>query len=584
MCGFAGLIWKNGETPTLALNILERIGPMLRHRGPDDGGTHVGKGFAVVHRRLSIIDVAHGHQPMLADNGRVGLAYNGEIYNFRELRRGLEQQGYRFKTDCDTEVFLALFLKEGSSCFDRLDGMFTAFIWDYRDSADGDFYLVRDHLGIKPLYLYEDESKLVFSSELLPLMAAGEINLAPDPIGLASYLTYRYTQAPYTLFKNIRRVEAGTYVKAHLGRTSAWRYWDLPMNENSVTLNEHEAAAELKSLLRKSVAQQQMSDVPIGLLLSGGLDSSVIGAICADIGVSMTSFSIGFPDLNEFAYSKEVADKFNLPHVAVETSPEEIANRFARVVAAMDEPIADPACFPLHILCDEIKKHVTVVLSGEGSDEMLGGYTQYGRVLESPPMAQREKFEQFLSFSWYFNRPVPLKQKVPPSRLFRQWIYFEERSPLNGMLAYDLKTWLPDNLMAKADKILMSHSLEGRFPFLSRELVEFASGLPEDFKLDRNGGKTVLRNAFHNELPKSVLSRPKMGFSVPVADLVLHMRGRMYDLLESSRDGIFSDFLDHDALRQDFEDHYSGVREQPLWLWTVLVLLQWQEIANLREN
>lgn len=580
MCGYAGLIWKNGETPRRASSVLERFEPMLHHRGPDDGGSYIGKGFAVVHRRLSIIDAAHGHQPMVSESGRVGLAYNGEIYNYRELRIELEKKGLRFKSDCDTEVLLALFLQDGVVCFERLEGMFTAFIWDYRDSEEGSFYLVRDHLGIKPLYLYEDESKFIFSSELQPLLAAGEVDLAPDPLGLASYLTYRYIQAPYTLFKNVKRVQAGTYVRIHNGRATTWSYWDLPMNENSVVLTKDEAAAELKRLLRASVSQQLMSDVPVGLLLSGGLDSSAIAALCSDLGVSMTSFSIGFPDLNEFAYSRDVSQKFNLPHVAVETSPEEISRRFARVVAAMDEPIADPACFPLHILCDDIRKQVTVVLSGEGSDEMLGGYTQYGRVLETPPASQQEKFMQFLSFSWYFNRPVPLKNKVPLSRLYRQRIYFEERSLLNGMLAYDLKTWLPENLMAKADKILMSHSLEGRFPFLSRRLVEFAAGLPEELKLGKNGGKAVLRSAFTRELPRSVLTRPKMGFSVPVADLILHMREQLYDLLDSSRNGMFADLIDHGALRQDFDDHYSGERDQPLWLWTVLVLLQWQNIAK----
>lgn len=580
MCGYAGVIWKGGRTPPNASDVLAQFGSKLNHRGPDDSGTHIGRGFAVAHRRLSIIDAAHGHQPMISASGRVGLAYNGEIYNFRKLRVELEQKGHRFKTECDTEVLLVLFEQEGVDCFERLDGMFTAFIWDFRSSEEGCFHLVRDHLGMKPLYLYEDADKLVFSSELLPLLAVDNLDLAPDPVGLASYFTYRYVQAPYTLFRNIRRVEAGTYLRVHNGHSTTWRYWDLPLNENSIKLDKHDAALELKRLLRKSVSQQLMSDVPVGLLLSGGLDSSVIAALCSELGVSMTSFNIGFPDLNEFKFSKEVAVKFNLPHVAVETTPQEIASRFARVVAAMDEPVADPACFPLHILCDEIKRHVTVVLSGEGSDEMLGGYTQYGHVLETPPASQDEKFGQFLSFSWYFNRTAPLKIPVSLSRLRRQKIYFEERSLLNGMLAYDQKTWLPENLMAKADKILMSNSLEGRFPFLSRDLVEFSSALPENYKIEKNTGKLVLRSAFIDELPKSVLTRPKMGFSVPVDDLTKNMREQIYDLLESSRYGMFCDLIDHAALKKDFDDHYSGIRKQPLWIWTILVFLQWQEIAK----
>jgi len=580
MCGFAGIIWKNGKTSKDTSEFLTCMDSMLYHRGPDDGGNYVGKGFAVAHRRLSIIDANHGHQPMVSDNGRVGIAYNGEIYNFRQIRRELEEQGYKFQTDCDTEVFLTLFLRDGEACFDKLDGMFTAFIWDFRIHENGRFYLVRDQLGIKPLYLYEDESKFAFSSELLPLLKIEGLDLAPDPVGLVSYLTYRYTQAPYTLFKNIKRVEAGTYVHIHQGRSSKWRFWDLPLNDNSCELNEDEAAAELKRLLRESVAQKQMSDVPVGLLLSGGLDSSAIAVLCADIGVSLTSFNIGFPDLNEFSYSKAVAKKFNLPHFTVETSLEEITAQFERVVAALDEPIADPACFPLHILCNSIKEHVTVVLSGEGSDEMLGGYPQYRHVLETPPSPQREKFEQFLNFSWYFGQhDMPVKRCVPVSRLYLQRIYFEERSLLDGMLAYDLKTWLPENLMAKADKVLMSHSLEGRFPFLSPKILKFVSSLPEDFKLGSSDGKAVLRRAFANDLSKSVLTRPKMGFSVPVNDLLLQMKERLYSLLNPEEKGIFADLIDYKMLRQDFDDHFSGQRENSLWLWTIFVLLQWQSLV-----
>lgn len=579
MCGYTGFIWKSGETPDLVSSTLARVGALLQHRGPDDEGMHIGRGFAVVHRRLSIIDRAHGRQPMVSSDGRFGLAYNGEIYNYRELKKDLEREGCRFESDCDTEVLFHLFMREGAAAFSRLDGMFTAFIWDFRDSSNEQFFLVRDPLGIKPLYLYEDDEKLVFSSELLPLLATGGLDLSPDPTGLASYLTYRYVQAPYTLFRNIRRVEGGTYYRIVSGRSMSWRFWDLPMNENAVTLDEAEAAEELRALLRKSVLQQQMSDVPVGLLLSGGVDSSVIAAICSNIGVSLTSFNIGFPDLNEFAYSKEVASKFGLPHVTVETTPSEIVSRFESVVLAMDEPIADPACFPLHILCDTIKTHVTVVLSGEGSDEMLGGYNQYRHVFDGPPASVREKFKQFLAHSWYFDQRPPITKPINASRLLRQRIYFDERSLLNGMLAYDLKTWLPENLMAKADKMLMSHSLEGRFPFLSVALVEFACGLPEAYKLGKGGGKRLLKAAFGRDLPSTVLNRPKMGFSVPVGNLVMEMRDQLYDLLDWSRRGIFADLLDHDALRRDFDEHYSGRSEKSLWLWTVLVLLQWERLA-----
>lgn len=581
MCGYAGIIWKNGITPSDAESTLAGMEADLHHRGPDEGGAEIGKGFAVIHRRLAIIDVAQGHQPMRAAGGRIGIAYNGEIYNYKEIKCDLQRRGYSFHTDCDTEVFLALFEADGVDGFGRLDGMFTAFIWDFRQNPQGEFYLVRDHLGIKPLYIYEDTNRFVFSSELLPLLRVNGLDLEPNIDGLASYLTYRYCQAPFTLFRYIRRAEAGTYTRIKHGQASTWRFWDLPIREAACNLTLDDAAAELKRLLRKSVKQQQMSEVPVGLLLSGGLDSSVIAALCVDAGVSLKSYNIGFPYLNEFKFSEEVADRFGLPHIAVETTPAEIIGRFDRVVAAMDEPIADPACFPLHILCDHIKKDITVVLSGEGSDEMLGGYPQYMRTLESPPGPIWEKFDQFCDFSWYFvRRRLPLRRDVPPHKLWQQRQYFAERSMLNGMLAYDMKTWLPENLMAKADKILMSHSLEGRFPFLSPQIVEFVSCLPESFKISADGGKSILRRTFSSVLPQSILTRPKMGFSVPVSDIVGQMRGRLYDLLDAEKTSVLGQMLDCRALRADFDAHFAGHRDQSLWLWTVFVLLQWFNLNN----
>ncbi|HEX7802115.1 MAG TPA: asparagine synthase (glutamine-hydrolyzing) [Pseudoxanthomonas sp.] len=576
MCGFAGYVSKVGGITDVAVQSLTQLGEMLFHRGPNDGGVRIGEHFAVVHRRLSIIDAAHGQQPMFTADGSLGLAYNGEIYNFKALQNELAGQGVEFLTDCDTEVLLALFQRDGADCFKRLDGMFTAFIWDYRTSDEGEFHLVRDQLGIKPLYLYEDESQWVFSSELSPMLNVRGLDLEVDSVGLASYFTYRYVTAPRTFFKRIRRVEAGCYVRIKDGLATTWRYWELPEDTGASPLSLEDAAGELRSMLRHSVKQQQMSEVPVGLLLSGGLDSSAIASLCADIGVSMTSFSIGFPDLNEFQYAEEVAVRFGLPHVAVETTPDEIINRFDRVVAAMDEPIADPACFPLHILCESIKSQVTVVLSGEGSDEMFAGYPQYALAMGSNQNRPQDRFDHFMASSWYFHgRRLPLNFPQDPSRSLLQKIYYDERAPLSGMLAFDQKTWLPENLMAKADKILMSHSLEGRFPFLTTGIVEFAASLPDSLKMDAVGGKSVLRRAFSESLPPSVISRKKMGFSVPVSQLLERLKGRFRHLLES-REGPFSEYIDYDQLIDDFNDHFSGRREQSLWLWTVLVLLQWQ--------
>lgn len=575
MCGFAGIIWKRGGVRRdEAASALDRFEPRLVHRGPDERGLHIGKDFAVVHRRLSIIDIGSGQQPMLTEDGRVGIAYNGEVYNHDALRRELEAAGHKFATHCDTEVVLRLFVEHGVAAFNRLDGMFAIFIWDLRGAAP-QYYLARDHLGTKPLYVYEDDARIAFSSELRPLLAIDGADLSLDPVGLQSFLTFRYTHAPMTFYKRIRRIEAGAYCAIRSGRTLSNRFWDLPNPTTPLKIGEPEARENLVSLLRASVSAQQMSEVPVGLLLSGGLDSSVIAALCGELGVRLKSFNIGFPDVNEFKYSSEMARTFSLEHMNVQTTVGDIAGRFERVVEAMDEPIADAACFPLHILCDEIEKSVTVVLSGEGADEMLAGYPQYMRGAEAPSASDREHFGAFLRNSWYFTDEETVCAKADPARALRHSSYFLERPLLDGMLAYDLKTWLPENLLMKADKILMSHSLEGRFPFLSKTIAEFLMSLPPELKIGAGGGKYLLRRAFAPSLPASIISRPKMGFTVPVDSLVDGMRDLLQTLITQLSTSPLSEHLDFETIRQVCDAHFSGSHRNGLRVWTMLVLLQW---------
>lgn len=575
MCGFAGVVWKRNIRPGEAERTLSCFEPLLTHRGPDERGLHVGKNFAVVHRRLSIIDVGAGQQPMLTADGHVGIAYNGEVYNHVALRRELESAGHKFETHCDTEVVLRMFVEHGPEAFDRLDGMFTIFIWDLR-GLEPQYYLARDHLGTKPLYIYEDDARIAFSSEIRPLLALPDADLSLNSAGLQSFLAFRYTHAPLTFYERIRRLEAGAYCRVSAGRVLNSRFWDLPSRATPLKIGESEARDRVVQLLRESVAAQQMAEVPVGLLLSGGLDSSAIASMCGDLGVRLKSFNIGFSDVNEFRYSSEMARAFNLDHMNVETSVAHISARFERVVEAMDEPIADAACFPLHILCDEIAKSVTVVLSGEGADEMLAGYPQYLRgSSETPPQSDRDHFNAFLRNSWYFADEDPLLRNGRPSRLLRHASYFHERPLLDGMLAYDLKTWLPENLMMKADKILMSHSLEGRFPFLSKNIAEFLMSLPSHLKVGPDGGKYVLRRAFDARLPSSIINRPKMGFTVPIDQLVDEMRARLYDILGALASSPLAEQLDFAAVRRVCDAHYDGSRRNGLRVWTLLVLLQW---------
>lgn len=581
MCGFAGYILSNSEAAEAWANRLPGLGEQLIHRGPDEQGAHTGKNFGVIHRRLSIVDIAHGQQPMVTEDGQVGIAYNGEVYNYLPLREDLEARGHRFYTESDTEVVLRLFVEYGPDAFRRLDGMFSAFLWDLRASSDGEFYLVRDPMGIKPLYVYRDDDKTVFSSELKPLLATEGLDLELDPVGIHSFLTFRYCHAPSTFFRRIERVEAGSYWRMSDGCVLRARYHYLEPERHPVRMSLDEAGRTLHELLLESVRNQQMGEVPVGLLLSGGVDSSAIACLLGELGTPMMAFNIGFPQLNEFPFSREVANAFQLNHTEVTTTPEQIAGRFGRVVAAMDEPIADAACFPLHILSEEISNHVTVLLSGEGSDELFAGYPQYAAVIEAEQAPAEQQFHHFLQRSWYFvDSAPPLKVKIDPARIWRHRADFYRSPPLSGMLDFDLKTWIPENLMMKADKILMSHSLEGRFPFLSRSVIEFARSLPEEFKYADGIGKRVLKHAFRDKLPAKILDRQKMGFSVPVKTILAQLESRTRDLSKAFSDHPLADVLDFQIVHQIVDDHFSNGQQSAARVWNLLVLMEWFEQAR----
>ena len=574
MCGLAALIWKNGRTPDHVGGLLAQLEHGLVHRGPDEHIIFVGDGFAVVHRRLAIVDIADGQQPMFACDDQVGIVYNGEVYNYLELRSELEARGYSFRTRSDTEVVLKAFVEFGPAAFERLDGMFAIFLWDLRGGAPGEFHLVRDHMGTKPLYVYDDAARFIVSSELRPITRFGDADLTLDPAGIHAYLSFRYVPGHATIYRNVRRVEAGTRWHIRDGRATRWRYWDLPYTAPAPVKSLDEAAEAFSSLLIDSVREQQMGEVPIALLLSGGLDSSAIAYACHRLGANYHTFNVGFPSVNEFAFSQAVAERFEQKHTTLETTPQEIAALFPAIVDAMDEPMADPACFPLYVLCRDIRRHATVVLSGEGSDELLGGYPQYARLLTAPPASLEAQFTAFLEASWYFQgAEVPVRGGFDPATMRRHFGYFAERPLLDGMLAFDLKTWLPENLLMKADKILMSQSLEGRFPFLSRKIVEFAASLPEEFKWNEVG-KLVLRAAMKDALPETVLNRPKMGFSVPVAELLGMLRPRLFDLLSAHRQHEIAETIDLDHVARVAERHFAG-DDHSLWLWNMFVLLQW---------
>ncbi len=456
--------------------------------------------------------------------------------------------------------------------------MFAFCIWDDRS---GEIFIVRDHIGIKPLYVYRDSEKLLFASEIKALLAVPDLELPLDERGIYDYFTFRYMQAPFTCFENILRLEAGTFLKIKEDRVVRHTYWDVEYKNPSpatLGLSAEQVKKNVREKLLAAVQSQLMGEVPIGVLLSGGVDSSVIAWCIHQLGADLTTYNIGFPDVNEFEYSREVAKALQLKHVEVCTSPAALLDDFDLIIRAVDEPIADPACFPLYQLCKELKKSVTVVLSGEGGDELFGGYPQYLRTMQHEGMAPELQFNEFMDASYYFRTGIDrffLNKHIPP-HILRWRKYFVEQDGLNRSLSYDMRTWMPDNLMMKADKILMAHSLEGRFPFLDLDLLNYAARLPESFKISPDKiTKWILKESFADVLPDLIVERPKMGFSVPVDDMLNTLKERVQESPRALKNHALSEIVDLRAVEDLFNDHYSGKSPATLQVWTIFIMLSW---------
>lgn len=572
MCGIAGVYLKGTPDRQKVELLLSGFERDLHHRGPDSSGVYVADRYGCVSRRLAIVGIAGGDQPIFDETGRYGIVYNGEVYNYRELRARYEARGARFHTATDTEVVLQAFIQEGVEGFARLEGMFALCVWD---TATGEAWLARDPFGMKPLYLYEDGNTIMFASEMSALLAVSAADRALDPRGLADYLTFRYVNDPYTIFRCVRRVAAGSYVRVS---AAGCRHYAIPRpsGESSESrLSYREMQEELRRLLLRSVTSHLIGEVPVALLLSGGVDSSILAALLHQADCPLECFNIGFPELNEFAYSSAMARHCGFQLNNVEVGLAELDDNFDRIVDSLDEPIADPAQFPLFLLFEQIKGFATVVLSGEGADEIFGGYPQY--MAAQAPASLRGQFANFLRASYYFLDHDSLV--LPPasdSDWRRTAKHFSGRSLLSAMSRYDLKTWLPENLMMKADKMAMRHSIEGRFPYLDPVLVSFVGSLPAEYLIAPDGRqKAILKDSFADLLPETVLSRPKEGFSVPIGALLHRWRERYFDTLDTLERRAFGDLLDLAAMRQNFADFLAGDESGALRNWTCLILASW---------
>lgn len=630
MCGITGAVWTDPARDIDAAT-LRRMTDVIRHRGPDDEGTYACAyrqrapyeavpGVALGFRRLSIIDLAGGHQPMSNEDGSVWVVFNGEIYNFSTLRRRLEGAGHKFQTASDTETIVHLYEDEGLDCFQHFNGMFAIAIWDANRRR---LVLARDRLGKKPLVYHHGRGRLVFASELKSLLQVGDVPREIDPAAIDDYLTYQYVPHPKTIFRGIRKLSPGYYAVYQDDRLDVRPYWT-PDLAHETTVGEREAAGQLRELLTSSVEMRMRSDVPLGAFLSGGIDSSLTVALMQQRSERpIQTFTIGFPEAeyDESKFAREVSQHLGTEHHEFQVTPN-CVEILPQLVWHYDEPFADSSAIPTWYVSQLTRQHVTVALSGDGGDELFAGYPRYkavrfGERLDRmgpvrallaarwwqriPGSRQRSLVRRFKRFSEFlgqspqrrylewiaiFNeqRRAALYQdefltQVPdadPFTFLRQaWARVGERDVMSGASLADLTTYLPCDLLTKVDIASMAHSLEVRQPFLDYRLVEFAAALPIRLKYRGGRGKWLLRRTFGDLLPPNIWTRRKMGFGVPLEHWFRHeLRDLTHDMLlgDTTRTAAF---FRRQVVEQMIAEHESRQFDHAYRLWALLVLELW---------
>src|ERR1035437_8624182 len=551
MCGIAGIIHPSTGGKATLDEMLNRI----IHRGPDDSGTYVDQDVALGMRRLSIIDVEGGKQPISSEDGSLLIVFNGEIYNFKELREGLVARGHTFKTEGDTEVILHLYEERGEDVVHELRGMFTFFIYDMKK---GKVMAARDQFGIKPLYfLKQDDVIRGLASEIKSLLDLPHYTKEVNEEAIYQYLSFQYNPLQETFFKNIYRVPPATYLMIDVksGHAEEKTYWDMTFMQDE-HMDEEKATKKLAEILKDSVAHHLISDVPLGAFLSGGVDSAlIVGAIRAVHPTGeLRTFTIGSKEVNEFAEAREQSDALHTTHTEIMLDPDEYFATLPRIAWHFDEPVADPAAIALYFLAREARKHVKVVFSGEGAGALSGGYGIYRepysfakfdrlpRFVRSALLSltrlpinfrglnflrryQKKLSDRYIGNAYIFTDEEARRiwRRKPYTRMSLDPLYLHAHqwSDSTQMQYIDMHEWLPGDILAKADKMSMAHSLEVRVPFLDREVADFAETIPDRLKYkDGSVGnaKYLLRKAAQAFVPPTTQKRTKLGFPIPLAE------------------------------------------------------------------
>ncbi|NOX98092.1 MAG: asparagine synthase (glutamine-hydrolyzing) [Nitrospirae bacterium] len=631
MCGIYGILNFRGEP--VSKEVLRRMGAVLRHRGPDDEGIYLSKSeignpkiaVGLGHRRLSIIDLDTGHQPMSNEDETVWIVFNGEIYNFRDLRRDLEGKGHKFSTRSDTEVIIHLYEEYGSDCLKFLRGMFALAIWDEKKER---LFLARDRVGQKPLCYTEYKGQFIFASELKAILQVPGIPREMNPEALHHYLTYQYVPVPLTMFKGIKKLPPAHFLVWEKGQVRIERYWKLSFR-NQVKMSEEEYSEQIRALLEESVKLRLVSDVPLGAFLSGGVDSTAVVGMMAQLSDRVVkTFSIGFEEkaYNELKYARMAAERFGTEHHEFIVNPEAL-NILPKLIWHYNEPFADSSAIPTYYVAERTREYVTVALNGDGGDESFAGYPRYqaaklAEYYQRVPVWLREKLIGRLAD----KLPSSVEAKtfrrrlkrfleaisLSPERRYACWVsFFDKRMKeelyscdmkeatggidsftyledvyrqadgstfLDKTLYVDIMTYLPDDLLVKIDIATMANSLEARSPFLDHKLMEFAAAIPSRLKLKGLTGKYILKKSLGDLLPPPIRRRSKMGFGVPISNWFRNELKSYLSEILLSEVSLQRGYFREDYIRQLLDEHCRRHSDHGNRLWALLNLELWQRM------
>ena len=562
MCGICGKL-AFGSNETVSPELVKTMADMIHHRGPDDEGYYVSGQIGLGFRRLAIIDLQSGHQPLSNEDGSIWIIFNGEIYNYQELRALLLGKGHVFKTQTDTEVIVHLYEEFGPDCLKKLRGMFAFAIWDGNTKT---LLLARDRVGIKPLYYRLNDSSLVFASEIKAILADPSVSRKMVPVLIDRFLTFLYVPGEETLLEGINKLAPGHYLLVKNGKAMIRQYWDLNFGAPSWSGSSKDAEADLLSLLAETVKLHMIADVPVGVLLSGGVDSTGVLSLAVDAtDKRISTFTVGFSGdqvADERPYARLAAERFGTDHYDMTISADDFAKFLPQYIWHMEEPVCEPPAIALYYVSKLARKYVTVLLSGEGGDEAFAGYSNYrnlvwlervkrgglslnGALARGLSLAdslfslrQLGKYAPLMNDrfpDYYYSRTsnpyrysgnglsngysadlvqlIDREHSLEPIRRLQAHVRGE--STLDAMLYIDTKTWLPDDLLIKADKMTMANSVELRVPLLDHKVLEFAASLPSSFKLNGFATKYILKKALSQQIPKEIRNRKKTGFPVP---------------------------------------------------------------------